>query len=126
MIFKEPTFEEFLQYIAEKKLNINNPKGLYEGYADAGWIDTRGNPVVNWKLKLQTLHNFTEKEVEKEKQNNINKIQKISLGKCCYLKDCGTNVNPNTGLRGLVWYDSLPWCCRDHYKKWVLEGRPKY
>jgi hypothetical protein len=53
-----PTLEEFLLYIRANKLNITNPESLYAGYSDGGWVDTRGNKIVNWKLKLRTLHNF--------------------------------------------------------------------
>lgn len=57
-ICKHPSIEEFVKYITDNKLNISNPEGLYAGYADGGWIDTQGNPVRNWKLKLRTLHNM--------------------------------------------------------------------
>ncbi len=53
--FVPPTKEEFCKYIEERKLNITNPSGLWDGYDGGKWIDTKGNPVRNWKLKLQTL-----------------------------------------------------------------------
>lgn len=61
--FKPPTLEVFIAYIRDNKLAISNPEGLYQGYSDGGWIDTRGNIIRNWKLKLHTLHNF--RKVEK-------------------------------------------------------------
>jgi len=63
-----PSLEEFLQYIKEKNLPINNPERLFSGYSDGGWIDTHGNPVKNWKLKLQTIAGYSEpKESETPK-----------------------------------------------------------
>ena len=54
-----PSLEEWLSYIKTNNLNIKNSESLYYGYSDGGWIDTRGNKVKNWKLKLRTLDNFS-------------------------------------------------------------------
>ena len=57
-ICKKPSKEEFLQYVKENNLNIQNPEGLWQGYTDGGWLDTQGKLVKNWKLKLRTLSNY--------------------------------------------------------------------
>jgi len=74
---KKPTKEEFLQYIEENKLNIWSPEGLYDGYNDGGWIDTRGKPVKNWKLKLRTLSNLADEKNDNRKDRSFSKSSAI-------------------------------------------------
>ena len=109
---KKPSKEEFLQYIKENKLNIQNPEGLYAGYADGGWIDTQGKPVKNWQLKLRTLHNFAQKEKEGTKQ----KLLPI-VGKICSERGCGMPaVYKWSSAAG---YDF--WSCSKHLPEKVKE-----
>lgn len=57
--FIPPTFEEVKQYIAENpELSNVDAHTFWKGFNDSGWIDTRGNPVRNWKLKLRTWSNY--------------------------------------------------------------------
>jgi hypothetical protein len=54
-VFVPPTLEEVKAYIADNPQYRNvDPGDFWKGYHDGGWIDTRGNPVRNWKLKLIT------------------------------------------------------------------------
>jgi len=54
-VFVPPTLEEVEKYIYENpELKNVDPKTFWKGFNDGGWIDTRGNPVRNWKLKIRT------------------------------------------------------------------------
>ena len=58
-IFRPPTFEEVKKYITENpELSNVNAETFFKGFNDSGWIDTRGNPVKNWKLKLRTWSSY--------------------------------------------------------------------
>lgn len=51
--FVPPSLEEVRAYCAEKGLLTD--AGKFWDYYEAGdWVDSRGTPVKNWKLKLQT------------------------------------------------------------------------
>lgn len=57
--FIPPTLDEIIIYQVEcPELQNVDAKDFYRGYADAGWIDTQGKPVRNWKLKLRTRSNI--------------------------------------------------------------------
>jgi hypothetical protein len=57
--FTPPTFEEVKKYITENpELSNVNAETFFKGFNDSGWIDTRGNPVKNWKLKLRTWSSY--------------------------------------------------------------------
>ena len=60
--FKPPTLEEIEQYIKEKKLNVN-AKDFYDYFTDGKWIDSRGNKVYNWKLKLRTWNSYNKRTI---------------------------------------------------------------
>lgn len=48
-----PTLEDVKNYVSEKGLKVD-PEYFYEYYDGQGWVDTKGNPVKNWKLRAQT------------------------------------------------------------------------
>lgn len=50
--FVPPTLEEWLDFCAEKGLKQQRMTEAYEGYECAGWKDSRGNPIKNWKQKI--------------------------------------------------------------------------
>lgn len=50
-IFTPPTLEEVTEYCLERKNNVD-PKKFYEYYSVAGWKDSKGNQVKNWKQKM--------------------------------------------------------------------------
>ena len=57
--FKPPTLEDVKKYIQENpELSNVDPNTFWKGFNDGGWIDTRGKPVRNWKLKLRTWSNY--------------------------------------------------------------------
>lgn len=57
--FVPPTLEEVKKYIEDNpELSNVDPDTFWKGFNDSGWIDTRGNPVRNWKLKLRTWSSY--------------------------------------------------------------------
>lgn len=66
--WKPPTLQEMLAYQAQnKELACLNVRGIYQGYADGGWVDTNGKPVRNWKMKLRTLASYRMEAQKPEK-----------------------------------------------------------
>lgn len=51
--FTPPTLEEIQQYCKERKNNVD-PKKFFDYYEADNWIDSKGNPVRNWKQKVIT------------------------------------------------------------------------
>ena len=52
-VFTPPTLEEIESYIQEKSYDVD-PKKFFDYFSEGGWIDSRGNPVRNWKQKIIT------------------------------------------------------------------------
>lgn len=50
--FFPPTLDEWLEYSAEKGLKLKKMEEAYEAYEVAGWHDTQGKPILNWKQKI--------------------------------------------------------------------------
>ena len=58
----KPNIDEIRAYTKENNLIID-PDYFYKFYETAGWVDTRGKPVKNWKLKAL---NWDKKERERK------------------------------------------------------------
>lgn len=58
-IFIAPSFEEWEKYCDENGFK-NIAERSFKGYQAANWHDTQGNPIRNWKQKLQNVW-FSEK-----------------------------------------------------------------
>ena len=43
-------------YVAEKGLSVD-PVKFFDYFTEGNWIDSKGNPVRNWKQKLLTWDN---------------------------------------------------------------------
>ncbi len=70
--FVPPTIEDIKKYQLENpELSNIDPEDFYRGYADAGWIDTQGKPVRNWKLKLRTRSKYGAKTRKFPKESDI-------------------------------------------------------
>lgn len=65
--FSPPTLEEVKAYCEERNSSVD-PNEFYEYFAVGNWIDSKGNPVRNWKQKLITW----EKRDNERKPNNGN------------------------------------------------------
>jgi uncharacterized protein YdaU (DUF1376 family) len=51
--FVAPTLEEFKNYFNENGFTSELGERAWKGYDAAGWKDSNGNPVKNWKQKCQ-------------------------------------------------------------------------
>jgi hypothetical protein len=50
--FIPPTCDEVKNYFKEKGYKETVAIRAYEGYSVAGWVDSKGNKVLNWKQKM--------------------------------------------------------------------------
>lgn len=51
--FAPPTLEEVRAYVTERGLPVD-PVKFFDYFTEGNWIDSKGNPVRNWKQKLLT------------------------------------------------------------------------
>ena len=51
--FSPPTFDDVAAYCKERGNDVD-PKKFYDYFTAAEWVDSRGNPVKNWKQKMIT------------------------------------------------------------------------
>lgn len=79
--FEPPTFEDVKAY-AEERGNKVDPQFFFDYFTEGHWIDSKGNPVRNWKQKMvswekhnppmprkepatnQKIHNYNEREYD--------------------------------------------------------------
>jgi len=54
--FAPPTLDEVKAYVTEKGLSVD-PVKFFDYFTEGNWIDSKGNPVRNWKQKLLTWAN---------------------------------------------------------------------
>jgi predicted phage replisome organizer len=67
-VFVPPTLEEVKAYVAEKGYSVD-AEYFYKYYSTGEWIDSKGNPVRNWKQKLIT---WAKKDEEKPVKSSPN------------------------------------------------------
>jgi len=72
-IFVKPTLEEVTSYIKEKDLLVS-PVSFFEWYETAGWVDNKGKPIANWKLKLLSWNSREKEKNPQQSPENINKL----------------------------------------------------
>jgi hypothetical protein len=63
--FIPPTLEEVEEYCKSRNSNVN-PKNFYEFFDKGNWIDSKGQPVINWKQKLITWESYQPKKTEEK------------------------------------------------------------
>ena len=51
-----PTLNDILEYTKEKGITTFDEDYFYNYFTEKNWIDSKGNPVANWKLKLLRWH----------------------------------------------------------------------
>lgn len=56
-----PTLEDVEKYCRERNSSVN-AKDFYEYFTESGWVDAKGNKVVNWKAKLITWEHYRQGE----------------------------------------------------------------
>lgn len=65
-----PKLEDVRAYVTEKKLIID-PDYFFDYYETAGWVDNKGKPIQNWKLKALNW-NKREEERNGERVGQVN------------------------------------------------------
>lgn len=73
--FVAPTLDEINKYIADKKLKKVNAKHFLDFFTESNWVDSKGNKVKNWKLKLLTWNNYGNENTTQKKQTNYNNYE---------------------------------------------------
>ena len=64
------SLQEVQDYVKAKNLNVN-PALFYNYFTEGNWIDSKGNPVKNWKQKILTWNN-NQLPVKKTYQDELN------------------------------------------------------
>jgi len=59
--------EDVISYFKENGYSEEVAKRAYQGYAEAGWHDSRGNKILNWKQKMVHVW-FKDENKSKEKK----------------------------------------------------------
>ena len=49
--FSPPSITEIERYVAKNSLSVD-PHSFFKFYKEGNWIDSKGNPVTNWKQKV--------------------------------------------------------------------------
>jgi len=68
-----PTLEEVKIYFIEKEFIID-PVYFHGFFTTSDWIDTKGNKVLNWKLKAYTWNNLEKKKDYKQTSDPMEKF----------------------------------------------------
>ena len=66
--FVPPTLEEVQEYCEQRKNDVNAAK-FFDYFSASNWIDSKGNPVRNWKQKIITWEGYNKKEVKTDGQD---------------------------------------------------------
>lgn len=112
-VFVPPKLEDVKKYVKDNpELSNVDPVNFFKSFHDGGWIDTRGNPVRNWKLKLRTWSNYGTKGAAAGGKTKLFPIAGKTCGKagCCL-----PAIYKDTGGA----YDN--YCCGDHMPAAVKE-----
>lgn len=100
-IFEPPTEQEVINYAKEKGY-ILDAQYFFNYYTTANWLDVKGEPVKNWKLKMLTWNNREEKNNPtrpkpfKKVQNMCKKCGKEVIAGVC--TGCGALYDSNGNI----------------------------
>ena len=94
--FIPPTLAEVEAYCKDKDLRYVNPAEFFEYFSKADWIDSKNNPVLNWKNKAVTW-NMAKRKSKQMHNEYIARTKIIENEKKIYNKPL-TNGN----LSGIV------------------------
>jgi len=53
--FIPPSLEQVVEYFAENGCTEDSAEKAFDHYSSSDWIDSHGNPVRNWKQKMQKV-----------------------------------------------------------------------
>lgn len=70
-IFKPPFLSEVVSYFKENGYAEIAAEKAFKYYNDAGWIDSKGNKVKNWKQKMQGVWFKDENKQQEEKPKRM-------------------------------------------------------
>ena len=59
--FIPPTLEDVEKYCKERKNNVDAKK-FFDYFSASEWVDSKGNPVRNWKQKIITWEGYAERK----------------------------------------------------------------
>jgi uncharacterized protein YdaU (DUF1376 family) len=59
--------DEIVNYFVDNKYSIESAKKFFQYYSVAGWKDSNGNKVLNWKQKAQSVWFKPENEIKEQK-----------------------------------------------------------
>lgn len=99
-IFSPPSIFEFENYFFENGFSKKLAQRAFESYDVADWIDSRGNPVLNWKQKCQNVW-FKEENKEKncaKKENNYGSNQQHPTTKLERIANGAEQILRNRGI----------------------------
>ena len=71
--FTPPTLEEITAYCKERGNDVD-PKKFFDYFAAAEWVDSRGNPVKNWKQKVITWESDGRREPSGQRTGNNRQV----------------------------------------------------
>lgn len=67
--FVPPTLEEVQAYCRERNNNVDAKK-FFDYFVASDWIDSKGNPVRNWKQKVITWESYASNDTQGRNGNN--------------------------------------------------------
>lgn len=68
-VFVPPTLQEVIDYCVERNNNVDAKK-FYDSYAVADWVDSKGDPVRNWKQKMINVWEKRENNSKQQSHGN--------------------------------------------------------
>lgn len=77
-VFVPPTLEEVIEYVRERNSTVD-PEKFYDYFSVGDWMDSKGQPVKNWKQKLLTWEgrgNNGNKPISANAQSSAAPVQK--------------------------------------------------
>ena len=74
-VFIPPTLEEITNYCIDRQNGVD-AKRFHDSYQVAGWVDSNGKPIINWKQKMIQVWERKEqpKGVNKEREQTFAEI----------------------------------------------------
>lgn len=76
--FIPPTLDDLKDYHSKNKMTFDVQK-FFEYFSEGDWIDSHGNPVLNWKQKMHTWQNTEKAKPTQSKKNfTVEKEQKYT------------------------------------------------
>lgn len=82
--FTPPSLEEVKAYCESKKLPVD-AEFFYDYYNESNWVDSKGNPVLNWKLKAVTWAQKNKEKVAPAPKTSADKPTELPKN---YLSAC--------------------------------------